>query len=73
MNQFRRGASLLQKLGSLLAMLIWILFKIDIVQQANQTPKLNLLRIAQTLCIPSHYALYGSRMKKVKPILVIFF
>ena len=53
-------------------MLLRELLKIDIVQQAGNSPEILLLRIAQLPGIIAHHALYRQRMQQMERLLIIF-
>ena len=66
-----RAASL-QQFPDLDAMRVGPLFKIQVVKQADLTPKLRLFSIAQRIGKPAHYGLDRQGVAEMKRLLVVF-
>ena len=62
-----------QKLRRLDAVLLRIHLKVNIVQQAGDSPKILLLPISLVLGKPTHHAFHGKGVKDVERFLIIFF
>ena len=63
---------LCQQLRCLFAMLLWIHFKVHVVEQSTQAPEIYRIAITQFLGKPAHDTLYGQTMENVKGFLVVF-
>ena len=73
MDHVLADPSLSKKLGSLDAMLVGILFKIYVVEQTHDAPKIGIVSIAEIVCKPSHNTFDGQTMLNVESLAVVLF
>lgn len=70
MNHFFAHAAFVQQFGSLDAMLLRVLLKVDVVQQPDYSPEIHFVGKAQLTGIPAHDSLHRQRMLQVERVLV---
>ncbi len=70
MDHFFAHATFAQQFGSLDAMLLRVLLKVDVVQQPDNSPEIHFVGKAQLTGIPAHDSLHRQRMLQVERVLV---
>jgi hypothetical protein len=71
MDDVLADAGLTQKLRSLDAVFLRVLFEVDVVKQTDDSPILCVVTVAEFLCIPLHHAFDRQCVLDMEMILIV--